>query len=272
MRSARFRFSKTGTRLLGCAVAPFMAQLPIDRFLPALGVPFLFALAAWMMRAVTLSGAAAGAVTAFLIYYGLGFGGFLVLFAVFVVAVATTSLGYERKLRLGIAQSRHGRRGSQVLANLAVAAACATVFGVFGRTEFALAAVAALAEAAADTAASECGQAWSSQAYLITTFRQVQPGTDGGVSLVGTLAGLVAAIATFAVALGTKILPPDAAHVVIVSAMAGLFADSILGASLQRRGWLNNDAVNILGTAVAAAVALLMAVAVAAPSCCAHSH
>jgi uncharacterized membrane protein len=36
----------------------------------------------------------------------------------------------------------------------------------------------------------------------------------------------------------------------------GLFFDSLLGATLERRGWLNNDAVNFLSTASAAAFAL----------------
>jgi uncharacterized membrane protein len=42
----------------------------------------------------------------------------------------------------------------------------------------------------------------------------------------------------------------------------GLFFDSLLGATLERRGWLNNDAVNFLSTGSAAgfAVGLLMVV------------
>jgi uncharacterized membrane protein len=38
----------------------------------------------------------------------------------------------------------------------------------------------------------------------------------------------------------------------------GLFFDSLLGATLEDRGWLNNDGVNFLSTASAAVVTLAM--------------
>ena len=64
----------------------------------------------------------------------------------------------------------------------------------------------ALAEAAADTVSSECGQAFSDRARLITTFEEVAAGTDGGVSLVGTLTGACAALLVSAVCLLTGVL------------------------------------------------------------------
>jgi len=38
----------------------------------------------------------------------------------------------------------------------------------------------------------------------------------------------------------------------------GLFFDSLLGATFEKIGWLNNDAVNFLSTAAAAIVAILV--------------
>jgi len=38
----------------------------------------------------------------------------------------------------------------------------------------------------------------------------------------------------------------------------GLFFDSLLGATFERAGWLNNDAVNVLSTLSAAAFALVL--------------
>jgi uncharacterized membrane protein len=38
----------------------------------------------------------------------------------------------------------------------------------------------------------------------------------------------------------------------------GLFFDSLLGATLERAGWLNNDAVNFLSTASAVACSLVL--------------
>jgi uncharacterized protein (TIGR00297 family) len=91
---------------------------------------------------------------------------------------------------------------------------------------------------------------------MLTTLRQVEPGTDGAVSLAGTLlgvaaAGIVAAAGTLALGGGWILLAASWA-----GALFGLFFDSLLGATLERRGWLNNDAVNFLSTASAAAFTL----------------
>jgi uncharacterized protein (TIGR00297 family) len=91
---------------------------------------------------------------------------------------------------------------------------------------------------------------------MITTLRAVEPGTDGAISLVGTLAGVVAAgIVALA---GTLALRGDF-DLFWISCAGGVFGlvfDSLLGATLEQRGWLNNDAVNFLSTASAAAFAL----------------
>jgi uncharacterized protein (TIGR00297 family) len=116
--------------------------------------------------------------------------------------------------------------------------------------------LAALAEAAADTVSSEVGQVLGGWPRMITTLRTVEPGTDGGVSLIGTLAGVAAAVVVAAA--GTLALGGNSAMFWISCAggVFGLFFDSLLGATLERRGWLNNDAVNFLSTASAAAFAL----------------
>jgi uncharacterized protein (TIGR00297 family) len=100
------------------------------------------------------------------------------------------------------------------------------------------------------------GKVIGGQPRMITTLRQVEPGTDGAISLPGTLAGVVAA-GIVAIA-GTLALRGDVAMFWISCAggVFGLFFDSLLGATLERRGWLNNDAVNFLSTASAAGFAL----------------
>jgi uncharacterized protein (TIGR00297 family) len=91
---------------------------------------------------------------------------------------------------------------------------------------------------------------------MITTLHQIEPGTDGAVSLMGTLAGLIAAV----IVSGVGALALSGGWVMFwiscAGAVFGLFFDSLLGATLERRGWLNNDAVNFLSTASAAGFAL----------------
>jgi uncharacterized protein (TIGR00297 family) len=151
------------------------------------------------VRGVTRSGAIAGWLVCFVLYACAGPGAFAALFSVFGVTWVATRLGRVRKQRLGTAERGEGRTASQVLANLGIATLCAGLFALRGNAVFLLAMVAALAEAAADTVSSECGQAFSERARLITTFELVSAGADGGITLVGTMAGAGAATLVTAV-------------------------------------------------------------------------
>jgi uncharacterized protein (TIGR00297 family) len=217
------------------------------------------AVARWV-RGVSYSGAVAGAVVCFLLYASAGPGAFAALVSVFLLTWVTTRLGYQRKQKLGTAQHRAGRTASQVLANLAVAASCAGLFTIAGKTVFLLSASAALSEAAADTVSSELGQARAGRARLITTWEEVAAGTNGGVSWAGTFAGIAAAALVSLVCMLSGLLPLKWLGGSIAGAVAGMIADSYLGASLERRGMLNNNWVNLLGTLVAAGVASLLAI------------
>ena len=226
----------------------------------ATSVTLAFAALARWMRGVSRSGALAGAVICFVLIVGAGLAAFITLVAVFLLTLGTTRLGYQRKQKLGTAEKSDGRKASQVLANLGVAAGCAIFFVATHRTAiFLLSFVAALAEAAADTVSSELGQAGNQNPRLITNWQEVPAGTDGGISVIGTAAGLAAAILISAVGWLTGLLPVRWMGACITAAMAGMLADSYLGAGFQRRGILNNDAVNFLGTLIAALAAAFIA-------------
>jgi uncharacterized protein (TIGR00297 family) len=217
------------------------------------------ALARWV-RGVSFSGAIAGAGVCFLLYVGGGPGAFAALVSVFALTWISTRVGYQRKRKLGTAEKLDGRTALQVLANLAVAASCAGLSALHaGKAVLLLAASAALSEAAADTVSSEVGQARSEKARLITTWEEVAAGTDGGVSWSGTLAGIAAAAVVSLVCVLAGLVPIRWLGISILTAVAGMIADSFLGALLERRNLLNNDAVNFLGTLVAAGAASLLA-------------
>jgi len=248
--------------------------LPVAEW--ALGLSLLLGLVVLQVRAATPGGAFAGvAITASLIFstltapYRPWHTALAPVLAVSALAYLATRLGRAKKERLGTAERRQGRVSSQVVANLGVAALASSEFvqtwlidthwfspaGLAPMTLFAPG-LAALAEAAADTVSSEVGQVLGGRPRMITTLRACEPGTDGGVSLVGTLAGVIAAgivagIGTWALRGRFPLFWISAAGGVF-----GLFFDSLLGATLERRGWLNNDAVNFLSTASAAGFAL----------------
>lgn len=225
----------------------------------AAAVTIVFTALARLLNGVTASGAVAGAVVSFAIYAGAGPGAFAALVAVFTIAVITTRIGYAQKQKLGAAENREGRSASQILANTGVAALACILFAVLRDPLFLIGAAAALAEAAADTASSEIGEAASERARLITTFQFVAAGTDGGVTLSGTLAGAIASLAVAGCCFVTNLIPASALWFVSLAGFVGMLLDSVMGAVLESREVLNNDAVNLLGTAFAAVIALLLA-------------
>jgi uncharacterized protein (TIGR00297 family) len=248
----------------------------------ALGLSALLGLITWKLRAATAAAAVTGAIiTESLIFSTLSFPyepwrtALIPVLAVSLVAFAATRVGRAKKERLGTAEARQGRAAAQIAANLGVATVIASEFAqswavdsgwfshatppaVTGIAEpLFTAALAALAEAAADTVSSELGQVFGGRPRLILGFRAVEPGEDGAVSLAGTLAGVAAAgaiagVGAWALRGGSTMFAVSCA-----GGVAGLFFDSLLGATLERCGWLNNDAVNFLSTAAAAIAALV---------------
>jgi len=243
-----------------------------------IGLSALLGLIIWKLRAATPAAAAAGAVITASLMFSTGEFPYkpwqtalIPVLAVSMLAFAATRAGRRKKERLGTAEARRGRSASQVAANLGVAALVSSEpVNVWllnsrwlprpahaGALLLAMP-LAALAEAAADTVSSELGQVLGGRPRMITTLRAVEPGTDGAVSVAGTLAGLVAA--AIVAGAGSWALRGDWTlfELSCAGAVFGLLFDSLLGATLERIGWLNNDAVNFLSTASAAGFALLL--------------
>ncbi len=233
-----------------------------DRWLPALAVNATFAVAGWRAGTVSLAGALTGAAIGVATYLGAGAAGWTMLFATFLVAAVSSRLGWQRKSLLGIAEERGGRRGpGNALANCGLAA-CAALVGLMSPYKEAayLVVVAALTAGGSDTVASEVGKAWGRRTFLVTSLRRVKPGTSGAVSVEGTVAGLAAALALSSLGSVLGLIEPRFVWYSAAGATVGAFVESALGATLEAPGILNNDFLNFLNTAVAAAAAVGLAV------------
>ncbi|MEO8077064.1 MAG: DUF92 domain-containing protein [Acidobacteriota bacterium] len=231
------------------------------RLVAAIAANVAVAAAGYFARTVTIPGASCGALLGVTILLTTGWGGWGLLLATFGLAVLTSRVGLRRKTELGIAEERDGRRGAgNAFANTGIAAAAA----VLAATSYAagparLACVAALAAGGSDTVASEIGKAWGRRTFLVPTLRRVAAGTSGAISIEGTAAGLLGALVLGAIGVAAGLVPGRMLLAVVAGATIGAFAESLLGATLEERGILNNDVLNFLNTAIAAGASICIA-------------
>jgi uncharacterized protein (TIGR00297 family) len=204
--------------VLGAVLVPVVVALAVQlaffRLAPGLiwtglAICTVFSLLVWGVRAATPAAAVTGGLLTLELYFAVpGWRTVLwVVLALFLLAFGATRFGRGKKEKIGSAESRRGRSASQVAANLG-AAAWMGIFvwalhifivspGVFSARAGLIALVAAAAEATADTLSSELGQVLGGDPLLVTTFQRVTPGTDGAISLAGTLAGCLGALAVW---------------------------------------------------------------------------
>ena len=196
----------------------------------------------------------------------LGSPNWLVLIVAFaVIGFFVTSIGFSEKLKVGIQEGDHGERGFWNIIGVSLPPLIFAVIDFIWQDNggiIAIAFVASVAVAMADTAASELGVK-DRDVWLITTFEKVPPGTNGGVSVRGTIISLIAAtvisIIGFMLTIGTidiRVVIP------IICGIAGCFLDSLIGATLETDGtvnkYVNNCVTGILGGLIAIAFSLII--------------
>lgn len=204
-----------------------------------------------------------------IIWGTLGWRGYLVILFYFLVGSAVTRIGLAQKEAAGIAEKRSGARGPEnVWGSALTGTLCA--LGAYGLATVAptapaialllLGYVASLSTKLSDTCASEVGKAYGRRTFLITTLRPVPPGTEGAVSLEGTLAGIAGSVAIALVGWAVGLIPAGQVLTCAIAAFIATNLESLIGATLQERyRWLTNELVNIINTSLGAIAAILIA-------------
>ena len=194
----------------------------------------------------------------------LGWTGWLSVVLYLGLGSAVTKLGFSDKQRRGLAEARGGCRSPlNVWGSAATGASLALLIaaGLEPKPWLLAAFAASFAAKLADTFGSEIGKRWGRTTVLITSLRRVPAGTEGAVSLEGTLASAAGSLLMMLVMAGLSIVTSPSAMLVV--AFVGLIAtllESLLGALAQERvTWLTNEIVNGLQTAWAAVLAMLIA-------------
>ncbi|WP_152042884.1 DUF92 domain-containing protein [Salinigranum salinum] len=238
----------------------------------AIAVTVVLGYASYALGTASVTGMLTGGLFGLLTIVLGGFGWFVVLTSFFAIGGLSTKFRYEEKRARGVAEDNDGARGSSnVLGNAVVAFVAVVGFAASLRlatplpvdTAFGFAFAGSVAAAMSDTLSSEIGGLYD-RPRLITTFQPVPPGTDGGVTWQGEVAGVVGAVLVAGLALLLMPLSGPVAFVVVivvVGGVAGMTVDSVLGATLEGDR-IGNEAVNLLATLTGALVSGGVALAV----------
>jgi uncharacterized protein (TIGR00297 family) len=267
----------------------FVAEGPlVGPFAAAATLNAIVAFGAFRSRAVDASGAAVGAAVGTAILTAGGIPAYALLAGFFLSSTAVGRLFAGRRAPSGI-EAKGGRRDAlQVLANCGAGAVASFLYAITKDLAWLAAFATSFAAANADTWASEIGVLYRKLPRSILSGRELPAGASGGVTPLGFIAsGLGAAFIglVFAAAYGVVLAPTARWGLLAVIAAAGGFCgsliDSVLGAALQAqytcsktgryterpvtdgmpnilvRGyrWVTNDAVNLLSTVAATALA-----------------
>ena len=196
----------------------------------------------------------------------LGWTGWVAVVVYLALGSAVTKLGFEQKQERGLAEARGGQRSpANVWGSAATGAGLALLIGagLEPKLWLTLGFAASFAAKLADTFGSEIGKRWGSTPRLITTLRRVEPGTEGAISLEGTLASAAGSL-VMSLVMWALVLVPSGRLMLLVAVVGfvATLAESVLGAIAQQRlSWMSNELVNALQTTLAALlIILLMAV------------
>lgn len=218
-------------------------------------VLFILGFITYRRKSLDLFGSAVMIIMGVVIIFSAGTNWLLLIILFLVMSLLATK--YSKKYKMSLGEFEGRRTSKNVISNGVVACFMAAFGGYY--SPFVGGFIGAIATATADTLGSEIG-VLDAHPRLITTLQKVDPGTNGAVSVLGTVSGMVGAaiIGIAAYFLGVVPHPESAILVSIVSGTVGCFIDSILGALFENRDLLTNEHVNLIATIFGAVVGILL--------------
>jgi len=240
-------------------------------------------------KLLTPAGQLHGWLLGVIIWGSLGWQGYAVVMFYFLVGSGVTRIGKAQKEAEGIAEKRSGARGPEnVWGSALTAAICAVgvlalsilgdTGGILGDTGnflgetgkmpvpqdlislLLLGYAASFCTKLSDTCASEIGKAYGKHTFLITTLQPVPRGTEGAVSLEGTIAGIVGSILMALVSWAVGLIDLTGIMVCVIAAFIATNIESVIGATVQSQfEWLTNEVVNFFNTLIGAIAAIVLA-------------
>jgi len=210
----------------------------------------IIGLLTYVRKALDLSGSIFMIIMGIIIIFTAGINWLLLIFVFLLLGLVSTKYRHEYKKEIGVYE---GTRSVKNVISNGIVPFIMAAFGNYAGF------IGSIAVATADTLASEIGVV-DKHPRLITDFKKVPPGTDGGVSPVGTAAGIIGAgiIGGCAYFLGIADDPFNALKIAIIAGTSGCFIDSVLGAVLESRNYITNEHVNLFATVAGAVLGILI--------------
>jgi len=228
------------------------------------GIAFILLCAAAVvtiaLKKLDIKAAITAVIIGFVTWLGEGYTGIALLATFFIAGTLATSWKMHTKQQTGLAEHHRGQRtAGQVIANSGVAAILSLLSFLFVQHQPVLLLMVAsgLSSATADTLSSELGNVYGRKFYNIMNFKKDTRGLNGVVSFEGTLIGVAGSCLiamVYAVHAGMTI------HFlwIIIAGTIGNLTDSVLGATLERKHILNNNAVNFFNTLTGALAGFML--------------
>lgn len=249
------------------------AQAPSYYWHILLGVclSFLFSLAVFACHFLSLDGLFAATVVGTFVF---GIGGWPAAFVVLLFFISSAVISGQRTPTADAMVANRRRDGLQVWANGFWLVVCLVLAHSFGNRIFLIGGLAAVAVATADTWSTELRSIKKDSTYLITTFERVKPGTDGGISLEGTIWALAGSALISGTAIYVFSLQLSVFFYIFIAGFLGSVIDSYFGATFQRNNMsvgssftgrpisIGNNLVNALSTGTGALLAIILKIVI----------
>ncbi len=208
-----------------------------------------------------------GSISALFVGYIIAIAGslyWLILMIVFAMtSYIATRFRIKEKMENGLQEGKNGERKTSNVMYAAMIGLIISLFNVSGLGGFNYFELFAISFAVvnADTFASELG-VFDKNVFLITNFKRVKPGINGGVSKLGEASAL---LGSFIIGITYTILRYHnfVFYPVLIITFLGFMGcqiDSVLGAVLENRGKMSKGQVNLTATliSVIAGIAFIM--------------
>jgi len=198
-----------------------------------------------------------------LLWGSVGWKGWLSVCIYLFLGSLVTKIGYKNKASKGIAEARGGKRGPENVWGSAATGCSLALLSCFWPNQlpiFMVGFASSFAAKLSDTFSSEIGKTFGKRTFLITTLRPVLPGTEGAISVEGSLAGLLGSLLMTAVMVNLSIVSGlYVACIVLFSGYLATILESYIGALAQNKiEWLTNELVNSIQTSLAAIISIFL--------------